>query len=805
MFRAVLTLGVVFLLLAGFLAGWWFVERPIPHLDGIVSLSELAGPVRVRFDSRQVPYIEAGSEPDLYLSQGFLTARDRFFQMDMLRRLAAGRLSEIFGVSCLPQDKLARTIGCGRLAVAEVKQLSPECKAMLTSYCRGVNLYLAANINSMPLEFNLLAYRPEPWTPADTLAIMKYLSYVHDESWQLDDLRQRIGDLVGAEKTAQLFAEEATSSSNAANKINRPNVQSYWPSLRSLSVASEQNTWLAHSAHMGSSAWVVAGKNTDSGGAILGSDKDEQLTFPDLLYLTSLTAPGLHVAGATIPGIPGILTGRNDFIAWGSASLKADVQDLVLQEFSSQFPTKYKTAAGWQNAVEVNEEIPVRFSSNVVHKVLVTGQGPVLVKNGNKAIALSWTGSTTDHPSLEYVRLVNRAKNWPEFQTAMKAVGGSPQLFVYGDHSGNIGYQAAGDIPLRSGNADGTVLVAGWEPRGQWTGVVPFAQLPSVYNPNSGYLVAANQKLSGQISSVLIGHQWCAPYRAFRAEMFFSDLFSHGRKFGLPDSNELQSDTGSYLSPLVKREISQALSGAQEIDKYQLSALDLVEHWDGTLKPDSPAAAIYESFLHTLARRLLTPKLGKDLTDEYMDRWAMWPLFVERYLKEKPAKWLPPEERTYPTFILTTFSQAVNNLRLALRTDDPKQWTWQAVHKATFPQSATCGMPWLTSIFKTGPIGVGGDPDTINALDVKGDTSAGQFACRSGPTMRLLVDCSDRDKLYQSLSLGQSGHLFSSHSRDQLQAWLRVDPLPVAFSNDQIERQSQHKLILTNAPLSTPE
>ncbi len=788
------------------LAGWWYVLRPVPSLDGLVSLPELSAPVMVRFDGRGVPYIEANTEADLYLAMGYLTARDRMFQMDMLRRVAEGKLSEVFGVGCLPQDKLMRTIGCGRLGLTESNALSAESKAMLNEYCRGINKYLSTNLDKLPVEFSLLGYRPAPWEPADSMAIMKFLCYSQDESWRLDDLRQRIVDKMGADKAAILFLEDYNTASNAV--LRSAGAKAYQADGLPDKLASiwpDKNNIFDPRPNFGSTAWAISGRNSDTGGALLASDKDQALTAPDAWYLCTLSAPGFHAAGATIPGVPGIFSGRNDYISWSSASLKADVQDLVVEEFSPQFPTKYKTASGWQNATEISEEIPVRLSSNVVHKVLVTTHGPVLIKSDSKAVSLSWSGNAVDKPALESLRLINKARDWNEFQQALKVHPGPAQMFVYADHSGNIGYHGAGDIPVRAGKGDGILLVKGWEPKSQWLSKVPFEELPASYNPPSGYLIAANQKLVKGGYAWLLGHQWCAPYRALRLESCFSDLLSHGRKIGLPDCNELLSDQASYLSPLVKREISQALSGAQEIDKYQLAALDLIEHWDGVLKPDSAAAAIYESFLHTLAHRLLVPKLGVELTRDYLERYPTWPLFVERFLKDKSQQWLPPEERTYSTFILTTFSQSVNALRLSLRSDEPKRWTWQSVHKATFRHAITLGLPWAGILFNTGPIGVGGDADSINALDVAGDTTQGEFICRSGPTMRILVDQSDRSKFYQSLSLGQSGHRLSAMARDQLQAWLRVDPLPVAFSTEQLERQSQHKLILTNASLSKPE
>ncbi len=784
--------------LAGLFAVWWFLVRTRPQQQGVIVLPGLSAPVVVRLDARMIPAMRAASESDLYAAQGYVTARDRMFQMDMLRRAAEGRLAAVFGIGSLAQDRLMRTVGCRRLADEELRALTAPTRAMLESYCRGVNLFLQSAADRLPPEFSLLAYRPEPWEPADTLAVMKYIAYLGDESWRLDDLRQRIRDRVGAKEAGRLFAEETYTASPAVpGKTDREpgKARSLADSLGRLACASSPA--MDACGIWGSTAWVVSGRLGDRGGCLLACAKDQTLTAPDLWYLCSLAAPGLHVAGATIPGVPGIVAGRNDDIAWAGASLKADVQDLFLEEFSPGFPGLYRDQKGWQPALELTEEIQVRLGPNVLHKVMVTGHGPVLLREGTGAVSLAWTGGTAGTPQLESLYLLNRARSWPEFRGALKLYTGPAELFVYADRAGNIGCQAAGQIPVRGGGGDGMYPVPGWGARGQWTARVAYEELPSTFNPPCGYLVAANQKMTGPGYRWLIGHQWAAPYRAMRVATCLSDAASRSRPLGLSDMNDLQADQLAYLSSLVKRELRQALAACQVNDRLQLSAFERLARWDGTLKPESSAAAVCESFLQTLARRLIVAKIGPALAGEYMERWPAWPVIVEAYLKDRPAGWLPPEERTHEVFLLTTFSQALKNLRLSARSDDPDRWSWQSFHKAVFRHAVSAGAPWLGWLFDVGPVGVGGDADTVDALDITGDTTSGRFLCRHGATLRLLIDEADPDKFYGSLSLGQSGHPLDGAARDQLKGWLRVDPLPVAFSPEQVERQSQHSLILT--------
>jgi len=789
---------VMVALLALPLGGWWFAQRPLPPLDGVVSVPELSGPAIVNFDGRSVPYVQATSEADAYLAQGYLTARDRLFQMDMLRRTALGQLSAVFGPGSLPQDKLMRTIGFGRLAEAELGQLSPEVRDGLEAYCRGVNSYLRSNRDRLPLEFTLCGYRPGDWQAKDTLAVMKYLAYVEDESWGLDQLRQRMVDKLGPDVAAELFAEDWANTPVVGSRPACPGRQKLDLELRELF---RQAHFLGEpEPTFGSTAWVLSGKDSDSGGPLLACDQHTLCSLPDLFYLCSLSAPGLHVAGATIPGVPGVVVGRNESIAWATASLKADVQDLFLEQFSPRFPNRYRTAAGWQTASEFEELIPVRLAKDVVHKVVVTAHGPILIRNNDTAISLAWTGNTVETPALECLWKLNRASSWEDCLQALSKYPGPSASFIYADRSGNIGFHAAGAVPIRQGSGQGTLLVPGWGKDGEWIARVPFSDLPQSYNPGSGFLVAANQKLTASSYRWLIGHQWCAPYRAFRAASELGKITNSGQKAGLPDMNGLQADQFSQLSDLVRREIRDSIVRTELVDRLQLTAIDLMEHWDGTLRADSPAAAIYESFLYTLARRLLEPRLGPQLTAEYMKRWPLWITFVERYLRLKPTQWLPPEERTHSTFVVTTFSQALKNLRLACHSEDLAKWSWQSVHSVRFPHLITHALPWLGLLLDIGPLGVGGDQDSLYAINVAENGPGGQFASDAGPTMRMLVDLAHPEELYQSTSLGQSGQFFSPFQRDQLKAWLRVDPLPLAFSSTQIDRLSQHKLILSNSP-----
>ena len=747
-------------------------------LDGIVALPKLSGQALIKFDERAVPYIEASSDHDLYCIQGYATAAQRFFQMDMLRRTAKGELSELLGASLLSEDKLNRMIGFNRIAADEWKRLSKESRSNLQAYCDGINAYLSQYHGKEGIEYTLLAATPRRWSPTDSLAILKYRQYQLDESWRLDDMRQRIIDKAGEKVASKLFNQVLQKSLISSLPANNLNLSRF---VKASSVPI-QPTW-------GSNAWLVGAPLSDSKGALLACDKHTAFSAPDPWFFLSLTTGEIHVAGASIPGVPAIFMGRNENIGWAGVSLKADTQDLFVEQFSPQFPTKYRTPTGWQNAVEVTEEIPIRFANPLIYKVLSTRHGPILLRNDTAAVAMSWSGAdSTTTPVLETMFQINRAKNWQDFCSALSRYSGASETFVYADRNGNIGYHAAGNIPIHT-TGSGNQLMPGWIQASDWIGRAGFASLPNSFQPPQNFAVADDP-------ANFASFNFNNPYRAMRIASVLQAQKASGQKVGLPDMADLQGDTLARLAPLLKKEIIQAATRAEVIDRYQLSAISELKRWDGVLKPDSVAAAIYESFLINFTRRILEPKLGTDLTLEYLQRWPRWSVMVEHLLTEKGKDWLPPEERTYETFLITTFGSAVKNIRVALKTDDQSKWSWQNLHQITFHPLFLDSTPYapLARFADIGPVGVGGDQDTVNACNTDFNVDPWLFRSNSGPTARLLLDMSNHDQLFESTPLGQSGHLSSANRSDQLTSWQKLEPHSVAFSESQLDKQMQHKL-----------
>ncbi|MBS1955342.1 MAG: penicillin acylase family protein [Cyanobacteria bacterium SZAS-4] len=792
MFR-ILALVLLLTLLGVPTFGWWLAQRSLPVMDGIVSAPQLSRSAMVKFDERGIPYIEASSSHDIFFTQGYITASERMFQMDVLRRTALGELSGLLGSSSLAEDKLNRTIGFNRIAKEEWKKTSKKTRADIQAYCDGVNAYLTANQGKVSPEFLLLGSDPGKWNPTDSIAILKYNQYALEESWRLDDLKQRALDKIGDQLAGTLFNQTFLKDliGEQVDSQHKPGQQA--DAHKAISQLSNfpnapQSAW-------GSNAWAVAGPFSDSKGALLACDKHSGFTAPDEWFICSLASGEMHIAGATIPGVPGILIGRNADIGWSSVALKADTQDLFLEQFAAQFPGKYHSPTGWENVTELKEEIPVRFGKPLIHKVLVTKHGPILSKTETTGVALAWTGADVGTtPVFDSIWAINQAKTWQEFNAALSHYAGSAQTFLFVDKLGNIGYQCAGNIPVRAVN-NGNQLMPGWQPNSEWRGRAAFASLPAAFKPAANYVVADSP-------TVFSSYNFNNPFRAMRVEGALESLKKSNQKVGLPDMAYLQGDQLAHLAPLVKKEVRQASTRTEIIDKLQLSAINTIDKWNGQMTPDSVAASIYESFIITFAKRILEPKLGTEMTLEYMKRYPRWSVFVEQVLSQKPKEWLPPEERTYETFILTTFGASIKNLTVASKAEDQKQWQWQNFHKIRFESRLDEVSSWVSSTLGTlleiQPVGVGGDADTVNACNVDFQVEPWLFKCSSGPTVRLLIDMADPDQFFESIPLGQSGHILSSYRSDQLKSWMEAKPLPVAFSTAQLDKQQEHKLILNN-------
>ncbi|HEV2904881.1 MAG TPA: penicillin acylase family protein, partial [Pyrinomonadaceae bacterium] len=570
-------------------------------------LAGLRSSVTVRRDERGIPYIEAANDEDLYFAQGYVTASDRLWQMDLQRRTARGELSEIFGQATLAQDKLHRTFGFGRIIDQAATNLDPKFNVAVTSYAKGVNAFIdSLTDQTTPPEFRILQYKPRPWTPADSLAVGALMAEYLSSTWQLDVMRASLASLPKEKREALLpdtspldvlvVGTDRPRSARSSNP-NAMEVVTVSPAvlaeLNELIAAQRQSYELlgltppALEAIHASNNWVVSGKRTATGKPLLANDPHIPASAPGIWYQTQLIAPGMHVAGVTFPGLPGIVAGHNERIAWGVTNLGPDVQDVYIEKFDKANPTKYQTPSGLRDAEVRQEQIKVRKSFTTTATdtqtidVTVTRHGPIILEKEGTRYALRWT--SLDPTTLQRVGFVevNRARNWKEFTAALSHYRGPTQNFVYADVDGHIGYYGAGWIPIRK-SGDGSVPYDGATDEGEWTGYIPFEKLPHLYDPPSGMIVTANQRVVGSSYPYFVSHVWASPYRARR----IFGLLSAKPKLTTDDFRKIQGDVYSIGNKTFARQAAHAFRLGSP-DPQSLRIASELTDWDGMMNADS--------------------------------------------------------------------------------------------------------------------------------------------------------------------------------------------------------------------------
>ncbi|MGZ8847638.1 MAG: penicillin acylase family protein [Pyrinomonadaceae bacterium] len=760
--------------------------------------------VTVRRDERGIPYVEAGNDEDLYFGQGYATASDRLWQMDLQRRAARGELSEIFGQLALGEDKRHRTLDFARILEDTATHLPANLKVALDAYAKGVNAYIQSRTDqTLPPEFLILQYQPRPWTPADSLAVGKLMAEYLSTTWQTDIMRAAMTSLpkdkrdallperspldvlvVGKDKAAKTAVDKK---SPVLSAPLRPNAQilaavsemmeNDHRALERLGLFDQAETFQA------SNNWVVSGKRTASGKPLLANDPHIPASAPSVWYLTELSAPGLHVAGVTFPGAPGIIIGHNDRIAWGVTNLAPDVQDLYIEKFDPANPRRYLTPKGWRDAEVRREEIKVRkgFTSSetdvVPLDVVVTRHGPIILEKDSQRYALRWTALDSTLSEVGGFLGASRARNWKEFTAALSSYGGPTQNFVYADVDGHIGYYGAGSIPIRK-SGDGSVPYDGSTDAGEWTGWIPFEKLPHVLDPPSGIIVTANQRIAGSDYPVFLTHSWAQPYRARR----IFDLLSQKPKLTTDDFRRIQGDVYSIGLASFARDSAKILRpGLTANDQKLRETVTAFGSWNGEVTAESGVAPLAFQMRAAFRTRILTAALGPDLFNAY--RWVNFETTLDRLLSEQPKDWLPREFGNYSELLRACYADARQALIKNPGADESK-WKWGEMVKVRFSHRLAAA-PLIGLQFTIQPFpqnGVGSLGPTVNV--------------GSSVSMRFIADPADWDKTQQGITLGESGIPSNPHSKDQLDDWRNVTPRAFPFTKAAVDGATKETLIL---------
>jgi len=816
---------------------WWIAHSALPQVDGSIAVPGLSAKVSVIRNEQGVPAIQAATFEDLFFAQGYVTAQDRLWQMDILRRVAAGELSEIIGEDTLKIDRAQRILGLRVAAEAAEKTIPARDRAYFEAYTRGVNAFIESHRDRLPIEFRLLKYQPRPWTITDCLLIgARMVQDLNHYSYARALTREKILAKLGPELTADLYVnsswhdrpptnikrtmdqEPAAAGSDDDEDDDEEDMDPDGPAktltsvLRADSVLQADSMLRAASAfnafefadvgpedtdalRPGSNNWVVSGQHTTTGKPLLSNDMHLDHQMPNLWYEAHLASGSFDVAGVTLPGVPFVIVGHNQRIGWGFTNVGPTVEDDFIEEFNAQ--GQYKTPKGWVDPEHRQEIIRVKGKPDVTLDVVTTRHGPIitdLIPGETRKIALRWT--LYDGIGFPFFD-IDSAQNWDEFRKAFSAFATPGQNVVYADVDGNIGYQATGRIPIRAAG-DGSLPVSGSDDAHEWKGWIPFDEMPQIYDPPTGVLATANGRIVPDGYKYSISTEWDAPWRTDRIYR----VLESGKKFAPADMLTLQMDISSTFDHFCADRFVYALDHAPKISARAKRAADILRDWDGRMSTESAAPTIETKARRELVRLLLEPKLGAADDDQATARaapyksalsgsgalnwksyrWGMSTVWLENVLSKQPARWLPSGYSDYGALLTAAIE---NTLKQPGVPSDLGKWKWGEDQAIEIDHPILRHLPLIGRFTAPGRHPLSGDHYTVK-----------QVSENFGPSERATWNFANFDGSTLNVVTGESGVFLSPRYMDQWSAWYKGSTFRLPFSPEAVEQHRQHELTL---------
>lgn len=819
---------IIVLVLIAALLSVWAVRRPFPQTSGEIDLPGLHSQVDVVRDEHGVTNLYADHAHDLFMAQGFTHAQDRFWEMDFRRHVTAGRVSELFGPEQVETDVFIRTMGWRHVAEQEYELLDEDTRSHLDSYADGVNAWLEQNGGaSASLEHSLLTamnggHEIEPWQPADSLAWLKAMAW--DLSGNMSEETER-GRLLAAgfdeEQIDELYppypfeehapttvteehADPAAEPSPPEEDARRaPGTDGGQDALERVSDSAGAVPDLlgpGGSPDLGSNAWAVSGEHTESGDPLLANDPHLGASMPSTWYQMGLHCTELteecpyDVSGFGFSGLPGVVIGQNESIAWGFTNLYPDVMDLYVEDVDGD---THRYGDEWLPVGTREETVRVKGGEDVDVTVRSTVNGPIVSDaqagadqraagqgrdGGSGDVSLRWTaldpGGTADA-----IFAMNRARGWDDFRDAARSFEVPSQNLVYADGEGNIGYQAPGNVPVR-GEGDGRFPAPGWDPDHAWEDYLPFEELPSVLNPESGLVITANQASVDDEYAHMLTDDWDYGYRGQRINDLVEEALGDG-PVGVQDMERMHMDSYHLAAePLVPHLLD------ADVDGITARAQEQLADWDLYTGADSAGAAFYQA-----TWRHLLPTLFDELDPVGMSDGSRGMYVVDNLLEDPGSPWWEGEDADGREEVLAASMDAAADELADLLGDDPSEWRWGDLHTltATHESFGTSGITVVERLFNRGPVESSGGGSIVNATGW--DASEG-FGIVTVPSMRMVVDLSDRDASTWVNLTGNSGHAFHGNYDDQLDLWSAGETLPWAVSEEAVREAGDDELAL---------
>ncbi len=785
-------------------------NKPSQKYDGTVILPGLIDSVTVYRDERGMPHIYASCEHDLYMATGYTAAQDRLWQMDLVRRSAAGRLSEIFGKSFLQADIFTRCLQIYETSNSILADEDPAIVRCLQAYAGGVNEFIKSAGKRLPLEFRLLSYRPEPWCTADIVSVIGLMGWNLDyRNLTAELFIQQLINLVGFEKATELVPDwqAATNIAYPDFKLNDTLISL----TRSFVSSYDKVAELGIPSLTSSNSWAVSGTRSATGKPLLSNDMHLSLTSPGIWMQMHQVIPGeLNVTGVMIPGQPMIIAGHNEKIAWGLTNLRVDAVDLYTETINPANSNQYFFNGEWREFTNKIEIIREKRGNHDTVLIRFTHRGPLIsgfidldtIYAGIKwlgfnylrgmkdlegiALSMKWSGYDKSDEGRS-VYLLNRAEGWDDFREGLKTFRSISQNFAYADTDGNIGMKAGGGIPLREG--DGILIRDGTKERFDWKGYVPYEQMPSILNPESGTVYSANNKSVSDDYPYYFSHSFDLPYRVNR----IGQMLSEKTIVGVEDFKTMINDQHSDYARLVVPYILRLNARQEELTTLELQALNAMKDWDYDMSPALPAPTLFEFFRKSFLRNLLEDELGT-LYDQLWDISGEY--YIYRILTEGPDGWVDnvntAEQETIDDIVMLSFREAVGSLAKE-QGSDLSDWQWGKIHTITLmhPMGSVRILKTLFK-FNSAEYPVGGSDHTVCPYF----TYKRDFKAVNGASMRYIYNTANWDESYSVIPGGASGVHASKYYLSQVKRYLDGEFYNDHFSDEAVKAAARHTLVL---------
>ncbi len=792
--------GLVLVLIVSISVGVYvYLRSTLPEYNGEIIVTGVDGEIEIIRDSFGMPHIYASTDEDAAFALGYCTAQDRLFQMELIRRSIRGRLAEALGEEFVDIDRMFRTITARKSLEDMFADLPPEVTSVMEAYASGINHYLANHEEQLPFEFSLLGNQPEYWTAADELASLYYMAWALNFSFNAELTHSAIADKVGIEMAAEIFDDYS-----AGDPTILPPEALGRGKTKLLSTIRKARELTGAVVRGASNNWVVSGKKSQTGMPLLANDMHLGLIIPGIWYEAHLVTPNMNVSGVVLPGVPVIIAGANEHVAWGFTNVMADDADYYIEKINPDDSTQYEYMGQWEDIVIRHDTITVRNGEPVPIEIRMTRHGVIIddiirmEEPPASPIAMRWTVVDFNREA-QALYLANRAKNIDDMEQAAALYKCPGQNWVYADDQGNIGFWAAVGIPIRDG-FDAGQLLPGWDGQHEWSGYVPTDQQPHMKNPEQGWIASANNRHTGNDSPHTISTYYAPPDRIIR----ITRMLNEKEKLGVDDFKRMQADLYMVMAENWVPRIVSALS-SQELPVLQKQALQVIKDWNYVADADKVAPAIFHVTLQNTIEAVFQERLGDSLYNNWLSNSFIVHNAINGLLEKGQSEWFDnpatdPVENL-DAVLSSAFAGAIEYLGLTLG-ENIDDWTWGKLHTLTLFHPIGRQIPILGKIMNVGPFPVGGGSHSVNPGLYR---LTEPYAMLAGASQRHIFDLGNMKNSLRIIPAGISGNFMSDHYADQVELWRKVEYRPFLLDREDVEKEATYRMKIIPPGMSQEE